>query len=82
MTRSRPAAALVVALAVTALLAAACGGGGPSQQRTLTERERDSTLGKSAIPGGAAVTRALATSDSMAARAQRQDAAAQGASGQ
>jgi hypothetical protein len=40
----------------------------------LTERERDSTLGKSAIPGAAAVTRTLAESDSMTARAARQNA--------
>jgi hypothetical protein len=82
MTRSRQASVLAALLALTALFAAACGGGGTSQQRTLTERERDSTLGKSAIPGGAAVTRALATSDSMAARAARQNSAAQGAAGQ
>jgi hypothetical protein len=40
-------------------------------KRVLTERERDSTLGKSAIPGGAAVTRALQVSDSASARAGR-----------
>ena len=68
-------AAFAVALAVVAFSAVACGGGGASTHRELTERERDSTLGKSAIPGAAAVTRTLAESDSMAARAARQDAA-------
>ena len=82
MTRSATYAALVLALAATAALVAACGGKTATTQRTLTERERDSTLGASGIPGGAAVTRSLATSDSMTARAQRQDAAAAGASGQ
>lgn len=66
--------ALAVSLAVVALVAGACGGGGASTHKELTERERDSTLGKSAIPGAAAVTRTLAESDSMAARAARQDA--------
>ena len=76
MTRIPSLAGLALALAATAVLVAACGGKGGTTQRTLTERERDSTLGASAIPGGAAVTRSLATSDSMTARAQRQDAAA------
>ena len=49
-----------------------------SPSRQLTERERDSTLGKSAIPGGAAVTRALAVSDSAAARAATLNGAASG----
>ncbi len=81
MKRATTIGALVLACAASALLAAGCGGGGESAHRELTERERDSTLGKSAIPGGAAVTRALDTSDSMAARAARQNAAA-GSSGQ
>ena len=60
-------------------LAAATGLGACARKdaatRTLTERERDSTLGQSAIPGGAAVTRALEHSDSAAARAARLNAA-------
>ncbi len=47
-------------------------------KRALTERERDSTLGKSQIPGGAAVTRALEVSDSSTARAQRMDGSGTG----
>jgi hypothetical protein len=35
----------------------------------LTERERDSTLGATGIPGASAVTKALAVSDTAAARA-------------
>jgi hypothetical protein len=53
-------AALAVALA--ALFAAGCSGS-PSTRRQLTERERDSTLGRSALPGASAVTRALKESD-------------------
>ena len=55
-------------------LVAACALGACAQKtqtRTLSERERDSTLGKSAVPGGAAVTRALEVSDSATAAAQR-----------
>ena len=63
-------------------LVAACGLGACAQKqsstRTLTERERDSTLGKSVIPGGAAVTRALEESDSAAARTRRLNEAASG----
>jgi hypothetical protein len=47
-------------------------------RRELTERERDSTLGKSVIPGAAAVTRSLEVSDSAAARASRMDGAVSG----
>ena len=39
--------------------------------RQLSERQRDSLIGVSQIPGGFVVTRALAVSDSSAARANR-----------
>ena len=76
LSARRPTAPLAFALALTlvAAFASACGGGGASTHRELTERERDSTLGRSAIPGAAAVTRTLAESDSMTARAARQNA--------
>jgi len=75
VTRFAAPLSLATALALVAFAAGACGGGGgASTHKELTERERDSTLGKSAIPGAAAVTRTLAESDSMAARAARQDA--------
>ena len=38
--------------------------------KELTERQRDSLIGVSGLPGGTVVTRALATSDSAAARAK------------
>ena len=47
-------------------------------KRILTERERDSTLGKSVIPGAAGVTRALEVSDSARASAQRMDRSVSG----
>jgi hypothetical protein len=64
-------------LALGLALVTAAGLGACAQKstgtRTLTERERDSTLGKSVIPGGAAVTRALEVSDSATAAARRTD---------
>jgi len=63
-------------LAVLVASSAACAK--TETRRQLTERERDSTLGKSAIPGGAAVTRALEVSDSAAVRAQEMDRSTSG----
>ena len=69
--------ALLACALTLAVMAGACAKDeGP--KRALTERERDSTLGKSVIPGGAAVTRALAVSDSETARAQRMDGSTTG----
>ena len=72
--RSVPAllAGLLVALAIVS-----CGPRAETH-RVLSERERDSTLGKSAIPGAAAVTRALEVSDSASVRAQRMDGSVSG----
>ena len=77
MSAPRRLAGLALAALLAALLASCAQKSEP--RRELTERERDSTLGKSAIPGAAAVTRTLEVSDSAAARAGRMD---QGASGQ
>jgi hypothetical protein len=41
-----------------------------------TERERDSIIGQSKVPGAAAVQRALTVSDSAASRGARLDSAA------
>lgn len=46
----------------------------PKQDKVLTERQRDSIIAtEKALPGSNVVGRALATSDSAAARAQRMD---------
>lgn len=63
----------MLTLAMAAVLLAACGGdAGPDtaqQQRdTMTQRQRDSTLGASSLPGARGVSRALEVSDSAAAR--------------
>ncbi len=66
-----------VVLAMTLL--AACGGSGDSQasgRDTLTERQKDSILAKSKIPGAGAVGRAMTAADSTSAGARRADSVA------
>lgn len=59
-------------LAVLALATAGCSNRAASEARTpLTERQRDSVISKSVLPGAGVVGRALAESD----RAARQGAA-------
>ena len=60
----------VVALCVVA----GCAPKAQAPKRELSERQRDSLIGVSKLPGGTVVTRALATSDSMAAGAERMNA--------
>jgi len=60
---------------------AACGGesGGDRQavnRDTLTERQKDSILAKSRIPGASAVGRAMTAADSTSAGAHRADSVA------
>ena len=50
------------------LLAAAACGGGDAAQADRTERERDSIIGQSALPGAQGVKGALNASDSARAR--------------
>ena len=58
----------------------ACGGKGNDQQAvnrdTLTERQKDSILAKSRIPGARAVGRAMTAADSTSAGAHRADSVA------
>lgn len=62
----------IAVLMVTA--AYGCGGHEAKEQKELTERQRDSIIAtEKALPGHDVVGRALATSDSAAARAQRMD---------
>lgn len=62
---------------VGVLLSVGCGGSGGSSTRaatdTLTERQRDSILSKSKIPGAPAVGRAMTAADSMSARVRASD---------
>jgi hypothetical protein len=73
---SRRAIALL-ALAAMGMALAGCGGGEAKRRNDLTERQRDSVIAtEKALPGSGVVGRALATSDSAAARSQRMDQAA------
>ena len=60
------------------LLLAGCGGGDKSGGRraggdTLSERQRDSILAKSRIPGASGVGRAMSAADSTSARVRASD---------
>jgi hypothetical protein len=69
---------VILVLALGGAFALASCGTSHAPKRVLTERERDSTLGKSVIPGAAVVTRALEASDSAKASAQRMDRSVSG----
>jgi hypothetical protein len=63
---------------ILALLAAgvvACSSDETAKKQELTQREKDSVLAGSRIPGAKAVGKALRTSDSVAARQARIDSA-------
>lgn len=63
---------LVGALAVAL---SACGEEGPDERANLTQREKDSILAGSRIPGARAVKRAMSSADSASARQARLDSA-------
>ncbi len=69
-----------ILLVVPICLIAACGSSDKSRQTvnrdTLTERQKDSILAGSKIPGARAVGRAMKAADSMSARVQRSDTVA------
>ena len=62
-------------LATLAVGISACGKDEDTTKRDLTQREKDSILGASQIPGAKAVKRALTSADSAAARQARLDSA-------
>jgi hypothetical protein len=68
---------LTLALAVA--LVAACSGGKPAKSAagdSLTERQRDSILARSRIPGASGVGAALRAADSTSARVRAADSVA------
>ena len=67
---------VVAASCGAVLVIVACGGAGGSRNAagdTLSERQRDSILAKSRIPGASAVGRAMTAADSTSARVQASD---------
>jgi hypothetical protein len=64
-------------LATLLVVIAACSSGGESQQAinrdTLTQRQKDSLLAQSKIPGAAGVGAAMRAADSTSARVQAAD---------
>lgn len=61
-----------------AALIAGCGDSNakPANNRdTMTQRQKDSVFGQSAVPGASAVTKALRAADSLNAIRKRQDSA-------
>jgi hypothetical protein len=68
VTRHRPALLL--------FLSALAGCGGRTTNTVRTEREQDSLLGNSRVPGATAVKRAMTVSDSARSRATQLDSTA------
>ena len=67
--RQRTGAVLLAIAAATALLWSCSTDSG--EKRSLTQRERDSTIAASPLPGAGTVGKALEVSDSAAARSHR-----------
>jgi len=66
--------ALLALAALAGFLALAGCSSGATAHRELTQRQRDSTLGRTNIPGASAVTHALAASDRAARDAAKMNA--------
>jgi hypothetical protein len=66
----------VLASMALLLVCAACGPGKDQPQRPTTERERDSVLGASRLPGATGVRGALRVQDTAAAQNSRLDSVA------
>ena len=65
-----------VVLAGLLLWCGACGGDDQPPRHEMTQRERDSVIGASRLPGARGVRGALEASDSAAARRRRADSIA------
>ena len=67
---------LIVLLAAGVLMVSGCSGSHDGARRSPTERERDSAIGASRIPGAQGVSRALRASDSANSRRALEDSIA------
>ena len=68
---------LVIGSAFLSLAVVACAKDDTQQATTRTEREKDSLIARSPIPGAKAVGKAMSVADSAAARGARIDTAQQ-----
>jgi len=68
-----PRLLVVAGMLLCALAACSKHSGAERGRSAMSERQRDSTIAKSRLPGGGIVGQALAVSDSTAARAARLD---------
>ena len=69
---------ICVAFASAVLLSScASSDDGGNRRDTMTQRQKDSVLGQSGLPGAQGVTKALRAADSMKARQARADSATQ-----
>lgn len=66
--------AFLMGAVTVSLLLVACSKDKTAQKPPLTERQRDSTIAASKLPGAGVVGKALEQSDSAKARAAREDA--------
>ena len=62
---------IVLLLIAVVSLTAGCSGGSEDQARTLTKRQRDSTLAQTKLPGAGVVKKSLSLSDTAQARVDR-----------
>jgi hypothetical protein len=67
---------IVLILAIAACASEQSGGGQTVNRDTLTQRQKDSILANSRIPGASGVGRAMRAADSASARALRADTVA------
>jgi len=67
----------VAILALFAALIACSSSDGGNRRDTMTQRQKDSVLGQSGLPGAQGVTKALRASDSVKARQAQVDSASQ-----
>ena len=70
---SKLAAGALVAIVIGFLIAACSGDGGESSEKELTQRQRDSVLAETGLPGAELVGTALEAADTTEARAKRLD---------